>query len=45
MELALICKGLLIEMLVKELGVDPDGGSTNSDYYNICDINDQVIIN
>lgn len=32
-------------MLVKERGVDPDGVSTNSDYYNICDVNDQVIIN
>lgn len=31
-------------MLIKELEIDPDGGSDNSDTYNMCDINNQHII-
>ena len=41
---AFICKGFLIEVLVKELGID-SCGVNNRGTYNMCDINDQVIIN
>ena len=33
-----------VEVLIKELEIDPDGGSDNSDTYNMCDINNQHII-
>ena len=40
-----ICKCLYIEMLIKVLGTDQDGLSNSSGTYNMCDINDQVVIN
>ena len=42
---AFICKGVYIELLVKELGTDPDGKSDNRDTYNVHDIDDWIIIN
>ena len=43
--IAFICKGFYIEVLVKELGTDTDGKSGNRDTYNVHDIDDWIIIN
>ena len=32
-------------MLIKELGIDPDGVSKNNDNYNMHGVNDKLIIN
>ena len=39
------CKHFNIEVLIKELGIDPYGVSNNRDAYNMHEFNDQVIIN
>ena len=36
---------LNIELLIKELGIDPYGVLNNSDAYHVHEFNDQVIIN
>ena len=40
-----ICKHLYIKVLIKQLGIGPDGTSQNCNTYNIYDINNHVTIN